>query len=185
MRLLLSSWEAIIKPSKTKGNDMRDTTKAILLGVLLGLAGGLPVVAGGALVLFAPPASGETYLHSGAWSHHIGSEYDYNETHNLLAVEHDQWIAGGMKNSFGDDTALAGYRFKADLLEDVEVSLLAGLTYGYREGCFAPAPEGEKKVCPHIMPGLTYTKYRFQPSISGGTDFKDEGVVVFSVRWEL
>lgn len=132
------------------------------------------------LVLLASKAEAETYLHTGAWSHHIGSDYDYNEQHDLLAVEHENVMAGYFRNLFGDDSALAGYRFTDQWTEHVEASVLVGASYGYRGDCLMPQYAGQRKACPLVVPTVTYTEYRVQPSV-----FVMGNAVAVSVRWEL
>jgi len=120
----------------------------------------------------------ETYLHTGAWSKHIGGG-DYNETHKLLAVEHEQIMAGYFENSHGDDSFLAAYRWRVARYQDVRVSVLAGGVYGYSH-CTKGDDGGSKKLCPLIAPAVTYTAFSVQPSLS-----LMGNAVVFSIAWEL
>lgn len=133
-----------------------------------------------ALLWFATPAQAETYAHLGAWSHHVGTNQDYNETHNLAALEHNQIIAGYFKNSYGDDSFMAAYRFKEPVTPHIELSLLAGASYGYRGDCMTQDGSEPKSVCPLVAPVVTYTEYRVEPSI-----MLMGSAVVLSVRWGL
>jgi len=130
-------------------------------------------------VAWCVPSRAETYLHAGAWSHHVGSDYDYNETHNLAALEHNNVMAGYFKNSIGDDSAMAAYRFESQWADHVEASVLVGASYGYRD-CFRIVLEGSKQVCPLVVPAVTYTAHRVQPSV-----MVMGNAVAFSVRVEL
>ena len=132
------------------------------------------------LLLISHQAQAETHLHTGAWSHHVGSEYDYNETHNLLAVEHNGYLAGYFKNSQNDDSALVAARWRKAYPYSLEASVLVGATYGYREDCVKPDTVGRKRVCPLAVPAITYTGSQPQPSV-----MIMGNAVTFSVRWKL
>ena len=43
--------------------------------------------------LYASNAEAETNLYVGAWSKHLVTD-GLNERHDLIAIEHDNWIAG-------------------------------------------------------------------------------------------
>lgn len=133
-----------------------------------------------ALILSLGIAHAETYLYAGAWSKHLEhSEIDYNESHNLLAVEHRQIVVGGFRNSWGRDSWFAAYRWTWTPLEHVEASVLAGGVYGYSH-CWKGEDGGGRKICPMLSPGITYTRWRVQPSV-----LLLGNAVGVTVRWRL
>lgn len=123
-------------------------------------------------------ARAETYAYTGAWSKHIASDYDYNETHNLLAVEHGGYIAGRFDNSFDTETYFAGTTYSTQWL-DFEGTLMVGAMYGYK-GCKGQQSQPRKTVCPMVAPAVSYTEYSVQPTV-----FVLGNAVALSVRWEL
>jgi len=132
------------------------------------------------LVMIPWAAQAETYLHTGAWSHHVATNEDYNETHNLAALEHDQLMAGYFKNSYGDDSFMAAYRFKEPVTPHIELSLLAGASYWYRGDCLTQDASEPKSVCPLVAPAVTYTEHRVEPSV-----MVMGNALVLSVRFQL
>ena len=116
-----------------------------------------------ALALVAAPVSAESvYVHTGAWSQHLSSE-DYNESHNLLAVEYSSYMAGYFNNSYGENSGFIAKRFSWDY-GHWQAGISVGAVYGYRS-CLKGWDEGGKRVCPMVSPSLTYTRYPVQPSV--------------------
>ena len=130
------------------------------------------------LVFFARQVMADTYIYTGAFSEHLFSSVP-NETHNLLAVQHNGYIGGYFENSYGDDTAFAGVDYSAKLSHNIEIGVMAGATYGYR-GCFPLDGEGSKRACPMVAPHASYTKYPVQPTVI----LLGEAVAA-SIRWEF
>lgn len=126
----------------------------------------------------APYVKAETNLYAGAWSTHIGTDEDYNSTHNLLAVEHEQVFAGYFRNSYDEDAFAAGYRFQKSW-GDFEGGLLVGATYGYRD-CLKGYADADRRLCPAVAPMVSYTRYRVQPTV-----ILLGNAVAVSVRFEL
>lgn len=120
----------------------------------------------------------DTYVYTGAWSKHLFSKQDYNETHNFLAVEHKGVMAGYFKNSYSEDSAVVGFRM-TEQWGDFEGGIMFAATHGYRD-CVQGYADASKRVCPAIVPSIAYTKYRVQPvALLLGN------ALAFSVRWEL
>lgn len=123
----------------------------------------------GALVLalilaYSNNAHSETALHVGGYSYHVatGHKYDYNDWHQLVAVEYDSYIAGRFLNSYDRETFVVGYGWSKNW-GDIKGSVYVGLTYGYRS-CFGD--DGTKgRFCPVAFPTLHYTKYDVQPGL--------------------
>ena len=108
-----------------------------------------------------------TYIHLGAWSKHIdigNRDNNYNETHNLIAIESNNWMAGRFKNSYDDETFFVGHRFTKQW-HNLELGLTAGAMHGYRDCRLKDRPDSSKKLCPFVVPSVTYTKHRIQPSV--------------------
>ena len=109
-------------------------------------------------------AEAETSIHAGGLSYHVATGYknDYNNNHNLLAVEHNGLLIGRFSNSYKRTTAIAAYGWSkqwGNWRGDVYV----GAVRGYRS-CFGD--EGDKAVvCPVAIPSIHYTKYRVQPGV--------------------
>lgn len=114
-----------------------------------------------AVILSAPAHAASVYV--GAWSKHMDSG-KYNETHDLVALEHRGWIAGTLVNSYNDRTYIAGYGWDLVQVTDWKIRLHAGASYGYRT-CKTGQTGEKARVCPLLVPELTYTKYRIQPAI--------------------
>lgn len=124
-------------------------------------------------------AEGTTYVYTGAWSKHVGTSQEYNETHNFLAVEYKGIMAGYFKNSYSTDSAVAGYRFKRQW-GDFDAGLLVGATWGYTH-CLKGEAEGKnKRTCPVVVPSIAYTKYKAQPAL-----LVLGNAIAFSIRWEI
>lgn len=133
------------------------------------------------IIIFASKcANAETYIHTGAWSHHVDTEYDYNETHKLLAVERNGYLFGYFENSYNDDSALVAAKWDKPLTSNLEASVLVGATYGYRGDCRSPDPAKAKRVCLLAVPAVTYTGTT--PQVSG---MIMGNAVTLSIRWEL
>lgn len=57
-----------------------------------------------ALLASASAFAGDTSVLLGGWSYHFDRGQDWNESHNMVIVEHKDYALGYMKNSYGDDT---------------------------------------------------------------------------------
>lgn len=106
------------------------------------------------LLAVSLPAHADIYL--GGWSHHLNGG-DYNETHNLIAVECDQFIGGYFLNSYSQDTFFFGY--KANVVDNsyFNAGLMFGGMHGYGDrfpNVFGVAP----MVSPYVSIGNWYVK---------------------------
>jgi len=115
-------------------------------------------------LLAAASAAEATTVYMGAWSKHLDNDHDYNEQHDLLAVEHDRWIAGTLVNSYNDRTYLVGRGWDLAGDENWKFRLYAGASYGYRT-CDGGTGGDKAKVCPALVPELSLTRYRVQPAV--------------------
>lgn len=132
------------------------------------------------LILLAASAlaGADGYAYLGAWSQHPNSKGNVNESHNLLAYELKGVSVGTFVNSFGDRSYIATIEAASVTMGDFEARALVGVVYGYREcGKSQPEPsrheygpmpavkEGPKLYCPAVIPEISYTGYRIQPSL--------------------
>ena len=109
-------------------------------------------------------AEAETSIHAGGLSYHVATGYknDYNNNHNLLAVEHNGLLIGRFSNSYKRTTAIAAYGWSKQW-GNWRGAVYVGAVRGYRS-CFGD--EGDKAVvCPVAIPSIHYTKYRVQPGV--------------------
>lgn len=114
-----------------------------LLGVLLLCA-----------ALYASNAKGETNLFVGAWSKHLISSSDnLNERHDLLAIEHNKWIAGRFVNSYNRNTVFAGRKW-AWSYGKLSAGVYGGAMLGYRS-CYGDNGSNAK-LCPMAAPFVTW-----------------------------
>ena len=84
------------------------------------------------LVLFCSGAYGDTTLTLGGWSYHLKSLSknspldDYCSSHNMALLNIDGYLIGGYKNSYCEDSFLAGYQY-----DYKSIQFSAGLASGY------------------------------------------------------
>ena len=74
-----------------------------------------------------------TFITLGGWSTHLvdcgkrsGLDCEYNETHNMIMVEHKGLTVGTFKNSYHKNSQVAGYTFRKG-----NYSALVGMATGY------------------------------------------------------
>jgi len=73
-------------------------------------------------------------LWTGAWSHHSGAKYDYNEQHDLIAYWHDSGFgAAKFENSYYKTSYFAGYRWTLAECKYAKLSFVAGGVTGYED----------------------------------------------------
>jgi len=106
-----------------------------------------------AALALAAPAHADTSILAGAWSKHMLSDNDYNETHNLLAIEHKNLFAGYFLNSYSEDTFAAAYKWSSTY-GPVEVGMYIGGMYGYRD-CVKGYADRSRRICPMVAPFVT------------------------------
>lgn len=125
----------------------------------------------GFLIICACDYASADNLYVGAWSKHINPQNVTNESHDLIAYEHNGYIAGRMINSYGDETYLAGKEFVSEKTNeflgkyDLSAGLYLGATYGYLSCTPGQENATGKDVCPAAIPYISYTKYRIQPTV--------------------
>lgn len=85
----------------------------------------------------------------GAWSTHFNSDYEYNEQHNLVAVEMNSYVAGYFKNSYNRDTVFIAKEFSKRSIAGT-FGLMAGVMRGYTV-CYGE-DYSNTDVCPMLAP---------------------------------
>lgn len=117
-------------------------------------------------------------IYIGGWSTHIASpDSQYNQSHDLIAYEHNSYLVGRFKNSYSRTSYVAakGWHEQSGYLR---LSLFVGGVYGYRS-CYGD--EGtEARLCPMLAPSATYTRWRVQPAV-----FLFGEALVLSARVEI
>ncbi|AUR93887.1 hypothetical protein NVP1189B_61 [Vibrio phage 1.189.B._10N.286.51.B5] len=91
---------------------------------------------------------------------------EWNNDNYLLALEHNNFIGGAFLNSFEDVTYFGAYKVEALKFEYINVNLLLGVMYGYKEedndflnvNGWQPmiAPQIEFKT-PYVRPSILFT----------------------------
>ena len=114
----------------------------------------------------------------GGWSTHIASpDSQYNQDHRLIGYDSEEWLFASFKNSYDRDSfaIMKGWHKRTSLFR---LSLYGGGVYGYRS-CYGD--EGEDgRLCPLIVPAVSYTRYKLQPAV-----FLMGEALVASVRYEF
>tara|TARA_Y100001973_G_scaffold105035_1_gene176718 strand:- start:1682 stop:2119 length:438 start_codon:yes stop_codon:yes gene_type:complete len=130
-----------------------------------------------AMALHTYNAKAETAVVLGGWSEHLITDEDYNESHDAVLLEHDQYMVGRFNNSYGRESYVAAYGWTKQW-GNWRGSVHAGVIKGYSK-CFGD--DGDSgRVCPMVYPAVTYTKYRVQPQVGLLGE-----AVVFTVRVRL
>lgn len=101
------------------------------------------------LAVWASHAKAETYLYAGAWSKHFGDK-EYNEEHKLIAIEHENVIAGYFVNSYNEDSFALAYNFRRSY-GDLDAGIMAGAVFGYRH-CLKGWADRNRRTCPMLAP---------------------------------
>lgn len=116
-------------------------------------------------------ANAETRFVFGGLSIHTTSDAP-NNFHRTALVKIDQYFGGYFRNSFDDDSFAVG-RTYTDHQGDFDVSLHAGLVYGYRDSsdCYktqkpGPGKDDPKIICPLLAPEVRFNALPLTPSIS-------------------
>ncbi len=107
-----------------------------------------------ALLLVLVSFSSNAYVMLGGWSSHL-CDGEFNETHNFLAVEHENFMIGTFKNSFYKRSTLAGYIWHGNT-EHIEYGAITGAVTGY--GQYAD-------VLPIAVPYVTLTHGPVKPVV--------------------
>ena len=107
-------------------------------------------------------AKAETNVFVGAWSKHIGSG-DYNERHDLVAVEHNNVVAGYFRNSYNEDSFALAYDIDYSY-GPLRAGVMAGAVYGYRH-CLKGWADSDRKTCPMIAPYASFDMGPVSPTV--------------------
>lgn len=126
------------------------------------------LVAFSLMVFFGAESWGsELRVSGGGFSHHVltGSGHDYNESHNLAAVQVERVEVGRFDNSYDVETWYLAYEANRQW-GDWQGFIKAGAMYGYVD-CLNPGDSSDtsKALCPMLAPGVRYTRYAVQPEV--------------------
>ena len=112
--------------------------------------------------LYSASAKSETAIWAGAWSSHPLSDEEYTSSHDLVAVEHENWMAARFRNSHGRESYDVGYG-RSWQHGDVRLAGYIGVVRGYTV-CWND-DDSNTNVCPMAVGAAHYTKYRVQPGV--------------------
>jgi hypothetical protein len=115
-----------------------------------------------ALALWGSNARAETNIYAGAWSKHLITDGEYTSSHDLFAVEHKRIFAARFRNSYGRESYALGRTWTWSK-GDVEAKVVLGAVRGYRG--FYGDYDDKTRVLPLVVPMVSYTKYRVQPTV--------------------
>lgn len=113
------------------------------------------------LALYSANAKAETNLFVGAWSTHLTGG-DYNEQHDLIAVEHKNVIAGRFINSYSRETVFGAYKWAWNY-KGLSAGVYGGLMHGYAT-CLGE-DGSSKNVCPMVAPYVTWDAGPANPQV--------------------
>ena len=135
------------------------------------------------LLLFSSiPVLADDYIYTGSWSYHFDQK-DHpisNENHELIGYQHNSWMVGSYKNSWGDQSYIIGREFSIKQYGNFKFSALVGADYGYMSCDTPPEHTEPPKWCPAILPTVTYVKYDVQPSLA-----IMGRALTFQIRWKF
>jgi len=110
-------------------------------------------------------------VYLGGWSKHTNQYawtrhgYTLNQNHGLVMIEHKGWEVGHYTNTHFGSTYMAGRYVELYSVDDIQLGVHLGATYGYTH-CREPSPEdSQKKICPAVMPEARFTRWKIQPAL--------------------
>ena len=83
----------------------------------------------------------------GGWSYHADREANYNETHNTVGLECNDWVLMTYTNSMGNRSVFAGRSIE---------SSDTGFSYGFQYGIINGYDGGSSKPFPIVLPKISY-----------------------------
>jgi len=107
-------------------------------------------------------AEAETKVYLGAWSTHLVTDGDFNESHDLVAVEHNGWIAGRFVNSYSRESWFAGKTWEWGG-HNFSYGVMAGAVRGYTT-CYGDG-DTSTNICPLVAPFASYKIGRVEPTV--------------------
>lgn len=121
------------------------------------------------LVIYS--ATAETSVNLGGVSTHLISRDTTTSFHRAVVVNHNDYLAGYLKNSYGNDSFVAGYRVFDHYADSLQTDIHLGVVRGYDKcyGKFSDKEGGKSKIiaCPLVIISTTIdTGTRIKPTIS-------------------
>jgi hypothetical protein len=80
-------------------------------------------------------------------------------------IQHNGWEIGHYKNTFFDDTAVAGYFVPLANVGNFELGVHMVATYGYKFCINEMQVHKRDQVCAGVMPEIRYTRWKIQPTL--------------------
>ena len=118
-------------------------------------------------------------LYTGAWSYHPIPDKDVDHSsHNLIGYEHNTLLVAAYKNSYGKASLFVAKRLEFIDEPTWKAAVNVGINYGYYK-CLRVDME-EKTWCPAVVPEISYTKYKVQPTLS-----LFGKAIVLAFKWEI
>ncbi len=115
-------------------------------------------------LLLLSPLSYADSLYLGGWSRHMWEDAGVNnEVHYLVGYEHETLFVGAYKNSYSDWTTVVAKRLEFMESPNWKASINVGVIHGYKT-CLKVKSDS-KTTCIAVIPELTYTKYKIQPTL--------------------
>jgi hypothetical protein len=109
-------------------------------------------------------------IYLGAWSkhryQHTEEGVEYNETHNLVAVEYKDFFLGRFKNSYGNESWIVVEWFDKEVYPGLSLGLGLGGVSGY-DPCAIGNREGFGDFCLAIVPRIKYRRGHFELNLIG------------------
>ena len=103
-------------------------------------------------------------LYVGGWSYHMwGKKEVTNEEHHLIGFEKDTLFVGVYKNSYDDWTTVVAKRLEFMESSNWKAAVNVGVIHGYKS-CLR-VEMNTKTTCIAVVPELSYTRYKIQPTI--------------------
>ena len=146
-----------------KYNGKRNNGTWLFLGIIL-------------LALYAayiPKVNAETSITFGGVSHHFITEDYENSMHNTLAITYNKVMVGYFKNSYDNDSFIAGYAFNVKDEKYFTMDLIVAAVRGY-DKCYGKFTDEENRqgkskieVCPMLAPTFIFkVDYPVKPQLT-------------------
>ena len=118
----------------------------------------------------------------GGWSHHINTDTDYNETHDLIGVEYNDFQVFTFVNSYDYRSYGVGYTHTVTL---VDKYLFFGVSVGVVDGY--ETVEGFGRITPYLEPHLEFYYENFGLQLGFLPIFTDDvsGVLVLAGKYRF
>jgi hypothetical protein len=123
----------------------------------------------GVLFMLAP-VKADSSIQFGGISHHFISDDTTNNFHRAIIVNHEDYLVGYLRNSYGQDSFVAAYNIYGETKKNYSTDVYLGAVRGY-DKCYGAFEEGENKskviACPLLVINVTInTETMVKPVLS-------------------